>query len=382
MSLASDEAEPGDRSLQHSSPCPRAPSRTHPITRTGRRSASSSAAIRLETLATADEGAVEKAPGHRYRGGMLTPGFSSSWPSSGSRRNSLFTSGMQKLSWFAQPPLQQRFAEWASHPANAAVAKYLGFVSQYPAVFSRVVPVGELGLGMLLIAGLLTPLAALLAFLMVLNYQFASSQMFSMAYLRGQSGLAYVLIYPVFSSEGGHGARPRRADRARRPQGGVAAGRLARFRDLCRLAAAERSRASAEPQVAFRGEPREQRVGFGAFHHRGGAPRPAARRRRRGGRADGTGRPPCDRRRSRRPSSPGRARRRRGSAPASRRAGGGPRGRGPPMSSPSSRSSAGRQTGGNVSESIRSARASITPASIESGSCLAAAAKSAKAGPS
>jgi len=106
---------------------------------------------------------------------------------------------MQKLSWFAQPPLQQRLAEWSAHPANAAVAKYLGFVSQYPSVFSRVVPVGELGLGLLLIAGLLTPLAALLAFLMVLNFQFASSQMFSMAYLRGQSGLAYALIYPVLS---------------------------------------------------------------------------------------------------------------------------------------------------------------------------------------
>jgi uncharacterized membrane protein YphA (DoxX/SURF4 family) len=143
---------------------------------------------------------VENATGHGYRGGMLTPGFSLFLAflriSAGI---SLFASGMQKLTWFAQPPLQQRFAEWAAHPANAAVAKYLGFLSQYPAVFSRVVPVGELGLGLLLIAGLLTPLAALLAFLMVLNFQFASSQMFSMAYLRGQSGLAYALIYPVLS---------------------------------------------------------------------------------------------------------------------------------------------------------------------------------------
>ena len=110
---------------------------------------------------------------------------------------SLFSSGLQKLSWFAQPPLQQRFADWSTHPANAAVARYLAFVSDHPAVFSRLVPIGELGLGLLLIAGLLTPLAALLAFVMVLSFQFASSQMFSLAYLRGQSGLAYVLIYPV-----------------------------------------------------------------------------------------------------------------------------------------------------------------------------------------
>lgn len=129
---------------------------------------------------------------------MLTPGFSLFLAFLRIAAGiSLFTSGLQKLSWFAQPPLQQRFADWAANPANPAVASYLSFVSAHPAVFSRLVPVGELGLGLLLIAGLLTPLASLLAFLMVLNFQFASSQMFSMAYLRGQSGLAYVLIYPV-----------------------------------------------------------------------------------------------------------------------------------------------------------------------------------------
>jgi uncharacterized membrane protein YphA (DoxX/SURF4 family) len=129
---------------------------------------------------------------------MLTPGFSLFLAFLRIAAGiSLFASGMQKLSWFAQPPLQQRFAEWAASPASAAVAKYLGFLSQHPAVFSRVVPVGEIGLGLLLIAGLMTPLAAVLAFLMVVNFQFASSQMFSMAYLRGQSGLAYALIYPV-----------------------------------------------------------------------------------------------------------------------------------------------------------------------------------------
>ena len=110
---------------------------------------------------------------------------------------SLFTSGLQKLPWFSQPPLQQWFAGWAAHPANAAVSSYLAFVSEHPAVLARLVPVGELGLGLLLIAGLATPLAAALAFLMVLNFQFASSQMFSLAFLRGQSGLAYILIYPV-----------------------------------------------------------------------------------------------------------------------------------------------------------------------------------------
>jgi uncharacterized membrane protein YphA (DoxX/SURF4 family) len=129
---------------------------------------------------------------------MLTPGFSLFLALLRLAAGiSLVTSGLQKLSWFTQPPLAQKFAEWAAHPANGAVASYLGFLSQHPGAFSRLVAIGELGLGALLIAGLLTPVAALLAFLMVLNFQFASSQLFSMSYLRGQSGLAYVLIYPV-----------------------------------------------------------------------------------------------------------------------------------------------------------------------------------------
>ena len=110
---------------------------------------------------------------------------------------SLFAAGLHKLSWFTHPPLDQKFVEWSQHPANALVAKYLAFVSDHPTILGRMVVLGELGLGMLLIAGFLTPLAALLAFFMVLNYQLASSAMFSMSYVAGQSGLAYLLVYPV-----------------------------------------------------------------------------------------------------------------------------------------------------------------------------------------
>ena len=131
---------------------------------------------------------------------MLTPGFSLLLAFLRIVAGlSLFTSGLQKLSWFAHPPLQERLAEWAAHPANGAVAGYLAFVSQYPSSLSRLVVVGELALGALLILGLLTPLAALLAFFMVLNFQFASGQIFALDYLRGQSGLAYLMIYPVLS---------------------------------------------------------------------------------------------------------------------------------------------------------------------------------------
>jgi uncharacterized membrane protein YphA (DoxX/SURF4 family) len=110
---------------------------------------------------------------------------------------SLFAAGLHKLQWFAHPPLDQRFLEWSQQPANALVAKYLHFVSNHPAILSRMVVLGELGLGLLLVVGFLTPLAALVAFFMVLNFQFAGSSMFTLAYITGQSGLAYLLVYPV-----------------------------------------------------------------------------------------------------------------------------------------------------------------------------------------
>jgi len=111
---------------------------------------------------------------------------------------SLFMSGLQKLAWFgSSAALGGILAEWSQHPGSAAVAHYLSFVTHHQGLFARMVVLGELSLGLLLIAGLLTPLAAILAFLMVANFQFASSAMFTLAYLRGQSGLAYLLIYPV-----------------------------------------------------------------------------------------------------------------------------------------------------------------------------------------
>jgi uncharacterized membrane protein YphA (DoxX/SURF4 family) len=111
---------------------------------------------------------------------------------------SLLTAGTQKMSWFgSSAALDQILTKWSQSAATSSVAGYLDFVSRHHGLFARMVVLGELGLGVLLIVGLMTPLVALLAFLMVANFQFASSSMFSMAYLRGQSGLAYLLIFPV-----------------------------------------------------------------------------------------------------------------------------------------------------------------------------------------
>ena len=110
---------------------------------------------------------------------------------------SLLGPGLHKLGWFRNPTLEQQLASWSAHADNPLVLKYLQIVTPHSAWLARVVAAGEIGLGAMLILGLLTPLAAVLAFLMVLNFHFASGQMTSLQYLGGQSGLVYLLIFPV-----------------------------------------------------------------------------------------------------------------------------------------------------------------------------------------
>jgi len=111
---------------------------------------------------------------------------------------SLLMSGLQKLAWFGSTaPLDQKLADWAQHPANDFVARYLAFASHHTGLFARLAVLGEIGLGALLIAGFLTPLAAILAFVMVAQFQLAGGSMFSLNYLRGQSGLVYLLVFPM-----------------------------------------------------------------------------------------------------------------------------------------------------------------------------------------
>jgi uncharacterized membrane protein YphA (DoxX/SURF4 family) len=111
---------------------------------------------------------------------------------------SLLLSGLHKLSWFSSTvPLDLQLAGWSLHPANVVVAKYLSMAASHHGLFARLAVLGELGLGALLVAGFLTPLAAILAFVMVLQFQLASGQLFSLSYLRGQSALTYLLVYPV-----------------------------------------------------------------------------------------------------------------------------------------------------------------------------------------
>lgn len=111
---------------------------------------------------------------------------------------SLVLTGLHKLAWFTDPSrLEAQLTGFAAHPANALVAKYLSFVTPHHHLFARMVVLGEIGLGAMLVLGLLTPLAALLAFLMVLNFVFASGQMFSLPFYTGESALVYLLVFPV-----------------------------------------------------------------------------------------------------------------------------------------------------------------------------------------
>ena len=105
--------------------------------------------------------------------------------------------GLHKLGWFANPTLAEKLTAWSQHAANPLISKYLSLVQPHATLFARLVVVGELGLGTLLILGFLTPLASLLAFLMVLNFHFASGSMFTLDYFTGQSGLVFLLVFPV-----------------------------------------------------------------------------------------------------------------------------------------------------------------------------------------
>jgi putative oxidoreductase len=110
---------------------------------------------------------------------------------------SLIGTGLKKVSWFAHPMLEQQLAGFASHAPNGLVTSYLHAVTPHHAVLARVVVLGELGLGTLLILGLFTPLAAALAFLMVAQFHFASGAMFQAMYFVGQNGLVFLLVFPV-----------------------------------------------------------------------------------------------------------------------------------------------------------------------------------------
>jgi uncharacterized membrane protein YphA (DoxX/SURF4 family) len=100
--------------------------------------------------------------------------------------------GLGKIRWFTSPSiLAATFSEWShSAAAGSTSAWYLHRIAIPGApIFARLVPLGELSAGVALLAGFWTPLFALVAFFMALNFQIASGALFRYSFLTSGYGL-------------------------------------------------------------------------------------------------------------------------------------------------------------------------------------------------
>ena len=100
--------------------------------------------------------------------------------------------GLGKIRWFTDTSLLAgQLAGWAQAvPAASWSHLYLERVAlPYSTYFARLVPLGEIASGVMLIAGVWTPFAALVACFMALNFQFASGALFKYSILTSGYGL-------------------------------------------------------------------------------------------------------------------------------------------------------------------------------------------------
>jgi uncharacterized membrane protein YphA (DoxX/SURF4 family) len=133
--------------------------------------------------------------------------------------------GIGKIRWLTNASILAGQLDGWLHaaPSGSLSASYLHRVAiPGVAIFARLVPLGELSSGAAMVAGFWTPFFAFVAFLMALNFQFASGALFQYSILTSGYGL------PVLGSTlalviGGvrlplsiRGARPSRATKAPR----------------------------------------------------------------------------------------------------------------------------------------------------------------------
>ncbi|MGE3956833.1 MAG: DoxX family protein [Vicinamibacterales bacterium] len=103
--------------------------------------------------------------------------------------------GIGKLAWLTNASiLAGRFNGWLADAAVGSPSRwYLEHIAvPGTQVFARLVPLGELAAGVALILGVYTPLAALLAFVMVMNIHVASGALFKYSFLTNGYGLPVV----------------------------------------------------------------------------------------------------------------------------------------------------------------------------------------------
>ena len=87
------------------------------------------------------------------------------------------STGVAKYQWLTDSAiLAQRLEQW-SRGASPGVRWYLETLAPGVPVFARLVPLAEIGTGVALLVGFWTRFVAALAFLMVLNFHFASGLM-------------------------------------------------------------------------------------------------------------------------------------------------------------------------------------------------------------
>lgn len=102
----------------------------------------------------------------------------------------LFAQGMGKVAWLTDSgPLAGALQGWLA--AAPPISRWYLETFAIPGVpmFARLVPLGEMGAGLALVAGFWTRLAASAAFLMVLNFHVASGAILQYGFLTNGFGL-------------------------------------------------------------------------------------------------------------------------------------------------------------------------------------------------
>jgi uncharacterized membrane protein YphA (DoxX/SURF4 family) len=100
--------------------------------------------------------------------------------------------GIGKIRWLVDPSiLAGQLAGWlhAVPPGSLSQTYLQRFAIPGTAIFARLVPLSELSSGLALVAGVWTPFFAFVAFIMALNFQFASDAIFKYSFLTSGYGL-------------------------------------------------------------------------------------------------------------------------------------------------------------------------------------------------
>jgi uncharacterized membrane protein YphA (DoxX/SURF4 family) len=100
--------------------------------------------------------------------------------------------GLNKWRWFVDASvLANQLTGWQHASAAGSLnVRYLVAIAIPGApIFARLVPLGEIISGIALILGIWTPLFAFIAFMMALNFQFASGALFRYSFLTSGFGL-------------------------------------------------------------------------------------------------------------------------------------------------------------------------------------------------